>query len=134
MAVLTAYGRKKATDHILAKAAWSVSSPVYLALFTADPGDSGSPLNEVSGGAYARQAITSAMTVADASTGIATNASAITFASPTADWGDIVALGFCDAASGGNVIMRKLPNEVRRIVSGGPALVIDAGTLDFVVS
>jgi len=70
----------------------------YAALFTADPTDSGSVTNEVSGGAYARQAITFGD---DAASREISNTAEVSFPSATADWGTIGWLGICQGSTGG---------------------------------
>jgi hypothetical protein len=42
MSQMTDYLEKKLLDHTLGKAAYTMPTTVYLALFTADPGDTGS--------------------------------------------------------------------------------------------
>ena len=76
-------------DHLLNYLLLDVVPPVlgtvYLALFTADPTESGSYTNEVTGGAYARQEVTFATPV----DGTCSNSSVISFPIATALWGDI---------------------------------------------
>ncbi len=81
---------------------------VYVALFTAAPSDSGGG-TEVSGNAYARQAITtssgwSAISGGGASPEQISNAATITFPTPTGNWGTVVAIGLFDAATNGNLL------------------------------
>ena len=73
----------------------------YLALFTDDPGETGSTDNEVSTSStgYARQAVT----FASASDGSMATSAAIEFSTATGDWGTVTHWGLCDAATGGNV-------------------------------
>ena len=71
----------------------------YLALFTADPGESGATTNEVSGGSYARQAVT----FGTPSSGSVSNSAAIEFPTATGSWGTVTHWGLCDAATSGNV-------------------------------
>lgn len=97
-------------------AAGTGPTTLYVALFTATPSDTGGG-TEVSGGSYARVAVTSALTAwagtqAAASTvassgtsGTTSNNAAITFPSPTANWGSITSIGIFDATSGGNLLI-----------------------------
>jgi hypothetical protein len=74
---------------------------LYLALFTTPirkQDDIGTP-TEVSGGAYARQAVTFAAWTKNASK----NSAAVTFPAPTADWGTVVAIALTDASSSGHI-------------------------------
>lgn len=78
---------------------------VYIALYTVAPTDAGGG-TEVTGGSYARPAVTNNSTNFPASTGgsAKTNGTTITFPTPTGNWGTIVAVGIFDAASGGNLL------------------------------
>lgn len=72
---------------------------VYVALLT----DSGTV--EVTGGSYARVAVTNNDTNwPDASGGIKSNGTAITFPTATAAWGDVDSFALMTASSGGSAI------------------------------
>ena len=91
-------------DHVLGNAAWSAPATVYIALYTAAPSDSGGG-TEVTGGSYARKAVTNNATNWPAASGGAkANGTTITFVTATADWGTVVAFGIFDASSGGNLL------------------------------
>ena len=70
----------------------------YGALFTADPTDTGSVANEVSGGSYARQALTFGD---DAASRTIANTTLIEFPIATTDEGTIAYFGICQAGTGG---------------------------------
>ena len=70
----------------------------YLALYTADPTDSGGG-TEVTGGGYARQSVS--FTV---SGNTASNSAAVEYPTATASYGTVVAVGVFDASTGGNLI------------------------------
>lgn len=84
----------------------------YVALFTVAPTSrAGTGGTEVSGGAYARQAIASSAwnAVSTSGSGLTsieqiTQVNAITFPTATANWGTIVGMGLYDAVSGGNLL------------------------------
>lgn len=79
---------------------------IYVGLFTAAPSDSGGG-TEVSGGSYARVQVTQSDSNWAAPSGTpssTSNANAVTFPSPTANWGTIGYFGIFDASSGGNLI------------------------------
>ena len=78
-------------DAVLRNQTYTSPATVYCALFTATPSDAGGG-TEVSGGTYARIAIT----FGAPSGGSANNSVAITFAVATADWGNIVAFAVMD--------------------------------------
>lgn len=89
-----------------------LTAPVttYVALFTTAPtDDAGTSAVEASGGAYARQAVTSssgwsAISGAPSAPARISNAAVITFPTPTASWGTIVAIGVYDASTAGNLL------------------------------
>jgi hypothetical protein len=69
----------------------------FISLHTADPGDTG--LNEVAGGAYARQS--AAFTKTGTNPTVAANSALIQFPTATAAWGIIGFFGIWSAASAG---------------------------------
>lgn len=84
---------------------------LYLALFTARGTDAQSDANtnwtEVTGGSYARKAVTNNSTNFPAASGVTATKSlnvAQTFATPSANWGTVTALGIYDASTAGNLI------------------------------
>lgn len=79
---------------------YTAPTSVYLALFTADPTDTGSVAAEVSGGAYVRQLIT----WGTISGGSVSNSVAVTFPTATASWGTVTHVGIMDAVSAGDMI------------------------------
>lgn len=128
---MTDYLEKKLLDHTLGKAAFTMPAGVYLGLLTADPTDTGSATSEISttgGTAYARQAITAAMTAADPTAGSSSNSTAITFPVAGADWGNIAYFGIFDAPTGGNMLL-KAPTTTTRQILAGDQYVVSAGQL-----
>ena len=91
------------------------TTTLYVGLFTSAPGESGGG-TELTGNNYSRVAVTSSLanwagtqsagsTVASTGTGGATsNNGALTFATPSATWGTVVAFGVFDAATAGNLL------------------------------
>lgn len=103
---------------------------LYLAWHKADPLADGSGL-EVTGGAYARAAITSNTTNwgAPGALGTAyaiTNLTDITFPAPTADWGIITHWGLWDAATLGNLVLYGAVSVPREVLNGDIAPVVPA--------
>jgi hypothetical protein len=77
---------------------------LYLALYTAAPSDSGGG-TEVSGGSYARKAVTNNSTnFPAASSGSKALAVAQTFVTPTGSWGTVTHAALHDASTSGNLI------------------------------
>jgi hypothetical protein len=114
----TDYARQKIVNDLLGVTPYSPPA-MYLALFTADPTETGSFANEVTGGGYARQPLAGAMSTAD-TTGNSVNTSAITYAAATTDWGTVTYLAICDALTTGNMICPGVPATPRTITIGQP--------------
>lgn len=92
-------------DHVLGGADYTRPATVYVALHTADPGETGAT-GEVSGNAYARVAVTNNVTNwPAASNGAKSNGTAINFPTPTpSGWGTVTHWSIWDAVSGGNCL------------------------------
>jgi hypothetical protein len=109
------YLENKLIDQLFRGQTAPTTTTLYVGLLTAAPSDSGGG-TEVSGGSYARVAVTSSLanwagtqsaasTVASSGTGGQTsNNAAITFPSPSATWGTVTHFGIYDASSGGNLL------------------------------
>src|SRR5690349_18898367 len=98
------YLENKILDHMLGGPDYTRPATVYVALFTTAPSDAGGGV-EVTGGSYARVAVTNnATNFPGASGGAKQNANTITWPTATALWGTVVAVGIFDAASGGNLL------------------------------
>ena len=75
---------------------------LYIGLYSAAPDADGTGGTELSGGSYARAAVTNNTTNwPNAANGEKSNANAITFATATANWGTAVSAGVFAALSGG---------------------------------
>ena len=109
---------------VLRNTAYSSPVTVYIALYTSDPteADSGT---EVSGGAYARQAIT----FSAPSDGATSNTADITFPVATANWGTITHFGIRDALTAGNMLFYGALTTPRTVESGN-TIVAKAGEID----
>jgi len=128
MAEFTDFMENKIIDHMLRNQAYTPPSTVYLALFTSATDDSGGG-TEVSGGSYARQAVT----LTAASGGASENSADITFPQATADWGTITHVALMDALTGGNMLMHS-PLDASKTVNSGDTFKINAGDLDVTVA
>lgn len=95
----------------------------YVGLFTAAPGEAGGG-TEISGSAYARQAVT--FTV---SGNLATNNAAIEFPTATGTWGTITHVAVFDADTSGNMLVYATLTSSKTIASGD-VLRIPSGDLD----
>lgn len=105
---------------------------IYASLYTALPTDASASGTEVSGGSYARVAITCNATNflgPTANDGTVTNGTAITFPVATGNWGTIVGVALYDAASTGNELWWGALSSSKVINSGDPALNFPVGSL-----
>ena len=103
---------------------------VYVALYTVTPSDSGGG-TEVTGGSYSRVAVTNdATNFPDASGGAKANGTAITFPTPTANWGTIVAFAILDASTAGNLLYWGAITPNKTVNNGDPAPSFAVGDLD----
>ena len=123
MAELSNYLENKLLDHVLRGTSYTSPTTVYVGLYTSDPQDDNSG-TEVSGGSYARQAIS----VTTASGGIVTSSADVTFPQATADWGTVSHIGLLDAVSSGNLLMHT-ELTTSKTISTGDVLKISSGSL-----
>ena len=96
---------------------------VYVSLWTTDPTDAGSG-TEVSGGSYARTAVT----FAAPSNGVTTNSADDTFPTATGTWGTVGWIGINDALSSGNLLYHT-PLDTSKTVTSGDIFKISTGNL-----
>jgi len=97
----------------LRNTAYTSPSVVYIALYTSDPTDANTG-TQVSGGSYARQAVT----FGAPSNGVTTNSAAIEFPQATASWGTVGWIGILDASSSGNLLYHTALDTSKTIDSG----------------
>lgn len=98
------YLENKVLDHVLGAVTYTPPATVYIAAYTVAPTDAGGG-TEVTGGSYARVAVTNnATNFPAASGGVKSNGTIINFPTATADWGTVVAAAVSDAASAGNIL------------------------------
>jgi hypothetical protein len=86
---------------------------VYVSLWTSDPTDAGSG-TEVSGGSYARTAVT----FGAPSNGVSTNSADVEFPQATASWGTVGWIGINDASTSGNLLYHTALDAAKTIDSG----------------
>lgn len=103
MARLTNFAENKILNHILGIASWTMPAAVSMALFTSDPGETGSLAGEVAGGNYARLQITAKL--GTATNGFLNNLSDIVFNQASAAWGTIAYVGIMPSTGGSEMLM-----------------------------
>ena len=109
-------------DHLLGGPDYTRPATVYFALFTTAPTESAGG-TEVSGGSYARVAVTNNSTNFPAATspsGVGTklNGTAIIFPQSSGSWGTVTHFGIFDAASGGNMLIYGTLTSARAVTTG----------------
>jgi len=119
---LTNYLENKLLDHFLGTTSYTMPSPVYVALFTAAPGDAGGG-TEVTGGSYARQ--TAAFSAA--ASGATSNSANIDFTGMPA--ATTVAIAIFDASTSGNMLVHGTLTT-NKTTDAGDTLRIATGDLD----
>ena len=92
---------------------YTAPANIYVSLWTSDPTDAGSG-TEVSGGSYARTAVT----FGAPSNGVTTNSADVTFPTATASWGTVGWIGINDAATSGNLLYHTALDTAKAIDSG----------------
>jgi len=119
---LTTFFGNVIIDHMLRNQSYTPPSTIYVSLHTAQPNDTGS--NEVSGGSYARQA----MTLNVASNKSTANSSNIDFTNMPAT--NVLWAGIWDASTGGSFLMSgSLTGS--KVVNSGDTFRFQSG--DFVI-
>jgi hypothetical protein len=99
MSKLTTYLKDALLNEVFRNTSYAPPATVYVALFTVAPTVAGGG-TEVSGGGYARQAVTFG---APASS-VIQNSAPVTWTATGANYGTVVAMAIFDAASGGNML------------------------------
>lgn len=121
MAAFTNYLENKLIDHVFQNTAFTSPTTLYIALFTAVSDGEAGTVTEVTGGSYARVAVTAnASNWADATgnNGTTSNVGAVTFPAATADWGTVTHFGIYDASSAGNLLVYAALTASRTITNG----------------
>lgn len=144
MTAFTDWFENKLIDQLFRGQAYSFPATLYIALFTTTPTDSTGG-TEVSGGNYARVAVTSSManwsgtqsqgstTASTGTNGTTYNNGAITFPTPSASWGTINGVGIFDASSSGNLLMYSALTTPKTVNNGDAAPQFQAYALSFQV-
>jgi hypothetical protein len=123
MAEMSNYLENALINATLRNTSYTSPSVVYLGLYTSDPTDADTG-TEVSGGSYARQAIT----FGAPSNGVTTNSAAIEFPQATATWGTVGWIGIEDALTGGNLLYHS-PLDASKTIASGDIFKIAIGSL-----
>lgn len=113
--------------------AWSIAADLHVGLFTTNPDDAGAGGTEVSGGSYAREAVTRNTSNWNAASGTAPavgdNTNAITFTQATSNWGTVTGFGLFSAATAGTLYAWG-PLGTSKAVNSGDTASFAGGALD----
>jgi hypothetical protein len=123
MAEMSNYLEDALINATLRNTTFTSPATVYVGLYTSDPGE-GNTGTEVSGGSYARTAVTF-----DApSNGVTTNSASVTFPTATGTWGSVTHIGILDASTSGNLLYYT-PLDSSKNISSGDVFTISTGNL-----
>jgi hypothetical protein len=131
MSAMSDYLEGELRKHIFRTGSFTKPTGLWVALFTSAPSDAGGG-TEVSGGSYARVSVApldANWTAGSSTDGVTSNASAITFAAPTANWGTVTHFGLFDASTAGNLLVHGALTASRIINNGDAAPSFAAGAL-----
>ncbi len=136
----TDYLENKIVDWLFRGQSFTPPATLYFSLHTASCSDS-SPGTEVTGGSYARVAVTASLanfagtqsagstSASSGTSGTTSNNGAITFAAPTANWGSITHIGINDASTSGNQLACNALTIPKTVNNGDAAPSFAAGAL-----
>ena len=108
---------------VLRNTTYTSPATVYVSLYTSDPTDADTG-TEVSGGSYARTAVT----MGAPSNGVSTNSADVTFPTATASWGTVSHIGIHDASTSGNLLFHT-PLDTSKTIDSGDIFKITTGNL-----
>ena len=123
MAEMSNYLEDALINATLRNTTYTSPAAVYVGLFTSDPTDAGSG-TEVSGGSYARTAVT----FGAPSNGVTTNSAAVEFPQATGTWGTVGWIGILDAATSGNLLYHTAL-DTSKVIETGDIFKISTGNL-----
>ena len=123
MAEFSNYLENALINAVLRNTSYTSPATVYVSLYTTDPTDAGSG-TEVSGGSYARTAVT----FGAPSNGVSTNSADVTFPTCTVSWGTVSHIGIHDASTSGNLLFHT-PLDTAKTIDSGDIFKIETGNL-----
>ena len=123
MAEFSNYLENALINAVLRNTSYTSPATVYVGLYTSDPTDADVG-TEVSGGSYARVAVT----MGAPSNGVTTNSADVTFPTATASWGTVTHIGIHDASTSGNLLFHT-PLDTSKTIDSGDIFKITTGNL-----
>ena len=123
------YLENEVLDHLLSAATFTAAATLHYALHLS-LNDAGTG-TEITGGSYARQAVTNnATNFPAASGGLKSNGALVNFGTASANWGTVQYISLWDASSGGNLYFYGLL-DVSIPILNGDSLSFPIGTIVF---
>jgi len=113
MAEMSNYLENALINATLRNTSYTSPATVYVGLYTSDPTDADTG-TEVSGGSYARTAVT----FGAPSNGVSTNSAAVEFPQATGSWGTVGWIGILDASTSGNLLYHTALDTSKTIENG----------------
>ena len=123
MAEMSNYLENALINVTLRATSYTAPTTVYVALYTTDPTDADTG-TEVTGGSYARTAVT----FGAPSNGVTTNSATVTFPTATAGFGTVTHIGLRDASTAGNLLYHT-PLDTSKTIDTGDIFSITTGNL-----
>jgi hypothetical protein len=123
MSEMSNYLENALINGTLRATSYTAPTTIYVALYTSDPTDADAG-TEVTGGSYARTAVT----FAAPSNGVSTNSADVTFPTCTAGWGTVTHIGLRDASTAGNLLYHT-PLDTSKTIDSGDIFKISTGNL-----
>lgn len=128
MAEMSNYLENALINATLRNTSYTSPTTVYVSLYTSDPTDADTG-TEVSGGSYARTAVT----FGAPSNGVSTNDAAVEFPQATGSWGTVGWIGIEDASTGGNLLYHTAL-DTSKTIDTGDIFKISIGSLSVTLS
>jgi len=123
MAEFSNYLENALINAVLRNTTYTSPATVYVGLYTSDPTDADVG-TEVSGGSYARVAVT----MGAPSNGVTSNSADVTFPTATASWGVVTHIGIHDDLTAGNLLFHT-PLDTSKTIDSGDIFKITTGNL-----
>lgn len=144
MSAMSDYLENHLIDHVFRNTSYTAPTVLAVELYTAAPSDSGGG-TAVSGGSYARASLNQSVSNWESTNGTNSGASsgtggttqnlvAITFPTPSANWGVITHFGIFDNTVGGNLLMWGALAVSKTVNNGDPAPSFAIGALDITIA
>ena len=128
MAEMSNYLEDALINATLRNTSYTSPATIYVGLYTSDPTDANTG-TEVSGGSYARTAVT----FGAPSNGASLNDAAVELPQCTSSWGTVAYIGILDAATSGN-LMYHTALDTSKTIDTGDIFKIAIGSLSVTLS